>query len=80
MAEGRNRAQWAQTAEVLALIANVNRDPKKHPEPFRAVDINPYARKGSKPKPKAVSMSELRAMIPELPSMLAGARRVKPNG
>lgn len=42
MAEGRRREQWAHTASLCALIANVNRDPKKH-RAFRPDDFNPYA-------------------------------------
>jgi hypothetical protein len=42
MAEGRLRAEWAQTSEVLALIANANRDPKKSRRVY-ASDFNPFA-------------------------------------
>jgi hypothetical protein len=31
------------TAEILAMLATVNRDPKKHPEPFYAHEFNPFA-------------------------------------
>ena len=41
MSEGRGRAQWAHTAAILALIANVNRNPKTH-GPFESKDFNPY--------------------------------------
>ncbi|MBM4020562.1 MAG: hypothetical protein FJ288_19965 [Planctomycetes bacterium] len=41
MAEARGRANWAQTSTVLALIANVNRDPKKT-RAFRPADFNPF--------------------------------------
>ena len=40
MAEGRGRAEWAQTSAILAMLANTHRDPKKsalHPK-----DFNPY--------------------------------------
>lgn len=40
MAEGRCRQSWAHTSAVMALIANVNRDAKKH-RPYRAEDFNP---------------------------------------
>lgn len=43
MAEGRGRAEWARTAEVLAMIANCNRDAKKHPAPFSSAEFTPYA-------------------------------------
>ena len=42
MAEGRCREAWTHTSMVLALVANVNRDPKKT-RPLRPADFNPYA-------------------------------------
>jgi len=48
MAKGRvetfDRLQWATTSAVLAMIANVNRDPRKT-GPFRARDFDPYAKR-----------------------------------
>ena len=41
MAEGNARQRWAHTSNVMALIANVNRDPKKG-RAFRPADFNPY--------------------------------------
>ena len=43
-ADARQRADWARTSAQLALLANVNRDPKKQPKPFSPEDFNPYAR------------------------------------
>jgi len=43
MAEARGRDDWAHTSAILALIANVNRDPKKT-RPFKPSDFDPYAR------------------------------------
>jgi hypothetical protein len=40
MAEGRGRHSWGQTSELLALIANVNRNPKKRA--VKASEVNPY--------------------------------------
>ncbi len=45
MAEGLGRERWAHTSLVCALIANSNRDPKKH-RPFKLSDFDPYARPG----------------------------------
>ncbi|HOI56117.1 MAG TPA: hypothetical protein PLP01_12765 [Phycisphaerae bacterium] len=42
MAEGLGRERWAHTSMVCCLIANANRDPKKH-RPFKPDDFNPYA-------------------------------------
>lgn len=52
MAEGRSEALWAHTAQVLALLANVHRDPKKTPA-FTPADWNPHARKGGGAAPPA---------------------------
>jgi hypothetical protein len=42
MAEGRGRDLWSHTSALLALIANVNRDPKKS-RPLKPADFNPHA-------------------------------------
>ncbi|HOQ06093.1 MAG TPA: hypothetical protein PKY88_12870 [Anaerohalosphaeraceae bacterium] len=44
MAQGRGESAWGRTSNLMALIANVNRDPKKG-RPFKPEDFNPYARK-----------------------------------
>ena len=44
MAGGRGRAEWSRMSSLMALIANVNRDPKKH-RAFRPADFNPYERR-----------------------------------
>ena len=43
MAEGLGRERWAHTSILCVLIANDNRDPKKH-RPFKLSDFDPYAR------------------------------------
>ena len=40
MTHARQQDQWNHTAAVMALIANVNRDPKKG-RAFRPVDFHP---------------------------------------
>jgi len=42
MAEARGRDNWAHTSAVLALVANVNRDPKKT-RPYKPADFDPYS-------------------------------------
>jgi len=42
MAEARAKERWGHTSSLMALIANVNRDPKKH-QAFRPDDFSPYA-------------------------------------
>jgi hypothetical protein len=49
MAEGRSRDNWAHTSAVLALVANVNRDPKKS-KAYKPADFNPHVRKAAKLK------------------------------
>ena len=49
MADGRSRAEWDRTAAQMALLANVNRDPKKR-RPFRPEDFSPY-KDEARPKP-----------------------------
>jgi len=46
MAQARSRDCWQHTAAVMALVANVNRDPAKH-RAFTPADFNPH---GQKPK------------------------------
>jgi len=41
MAEGRGRDEWGRMSSLLALVANVNRDPK-HTRAFTPADFNPY--------------------------------------
>ena len=40
MVDGRSYEDWQRTAAVMALIANVNRDPKKA-RPFKISDFHP---------------------------------------
>ena len=42
MDEARSRERWSRTAAVMALIAEVNRDPKKG-RPFCPADFDPFA-------------------------------------
>jgi hypothetical protein len=43
MAEGRGLDNWWHTSSLMALIANVNRDPKKG-RAYKPKDFDPYAR------------------------------------
>ncbi len=42
MSDGRSRERWEHTAFLAAMLANVNRDPKKT-KPFKPDDFNPFA-------------------------------------
>ncbi|MBM4125191.1 MAG: hypothetical protein FJ246_09620 [Nitrospira sp.] len=44
MGEARSQQAWAQTSSVLALIANLHRDPKKT-RAYKPADFNPHMRK-----------------------------------
>ena len=44
MAEARGREAWNHMSAVMALLANIHRDPKKH-RAFRPSDFNPYETK-----------------------------------
>ena len=41
MAEARRREAWSHTATLLAMTANVHRNPKKHTRPFSPVEFHP---------------------------------------
>lgn len=41
MARGRLQSEWLRTGSVMALLANINRDPKQRRKPFDATDFMP---------------------------------------
>lgn len=62
MAEGRGRLEWGRTSCLMALIANILRDPKKV-KAVKPADFNPYFHK-SKPMMK-VTVAQLKGMFPD---------------
>lgn len=61
MASARTRLEWAQTSSVIAMIVNMNRDPKK--PPVTPDDFNPLA----KQRPELVmkgSIEDLKIFLP----------------
>ena len=44
MLEGRRRSNWDLLGEILAMLHNINRDPKKT-QAISAIEINPYRKK-----------------------------------
>ena len=48
MVEGRGKFEWSQTASLMALAANLVRDPKKGKAATPA-DFNPFAQRPPKP-------------------------------
>jgi len=61
MAEERSRGEWLQTASMMALLANLHRDPKKG-RPRRPADYFPFPwrRKPSRPDRINVGIGVLR--------------------
>ena len=47
MAEGRGKLEWGQTSCLMALVANLMRDPKKSTG-VKPADFNPYFQKQKK--------------------------------
>ncbi len=62
MAESRGRLEWGRTSCLMALVANILRDPKKS-KPVKPGDFNPYSQK-AKPVMK-ITMAQLKGMIPD---------------
>ena len=48
MAEGRAKEAWQHTSALMALLANIHRNPKKG-RAFEPDDFNPYSEKTSRP-------------------------------
>lgn len=44
MAEARSKHHWGQTSALLAMLANVHRDPNKR-QAFKPADFNPHLRR-----------------------------------
>ena len=55
MVEGRGEFEWSQTASLMALAANLVRDPKKGKAASPA-DFNPFAQRPPKPVLKGKEM------------------------
>ena len=47
MADGRAKFEWGIPSSQMALVANLQRDPKKG-QPFKPSDFNPFATKEQK--------------------------------
>jgi len=59
MAEGRVRESWDHTSVVLALVANVHRDPRRRSDPFMPAEFHPYERPRAE-EPLKVDITVLR--------------------
>jgi hypothetical protein len=49
MSEARERHEWALASAVMALIANIHRDPKRS-RPLKPSDFDPFAQQRPVPK------------------------------
>jgi len=58
MAEGHAKDRWQHTSNIMALIANTNRDPKKT-RPFKPSDFNPTISKTSAPETIVVTKENI---------------------
>lgn len=68
MAEARSKQLWLHTSNVLALVANVNRDPKKQKRPFTAAMFNPHEQNRTRSSGKGIPLTRenigcLKAMV-----------------
>ena len=67
MAEGRLASEWNQTAELLCVLYNVNRDTQKRKDPFTAEDFNPFAVRTKPSVPKLKDLSILKQLFVDRP-------------
>ncbi|MCL4718757.1 MAG: hypothetical protein KJ057_09830 [Phycisphaerae bacterium] len=59
MSEAKVRSEWAQTASVMAMLANCHRGSKKDPV-FKPADFDPFTKRIKPPK---VKMAELKPLL-----------------
>ena len=57
MAEGRVRLEWNQTSELLCVLYNAYRDPKKRSKPYTAAEFHPLER-GKKKEGSGIPLSK----------------------
>lgn len=62
---------------MLALTANVNRDPKKQPKAFTADQFNPYAERGAKRRRNDTVKLDPEQSVKALANVLGGQAREK---
>lgn len=64
MSDSRLRSEWARTANVLCMMANINRDEKKKKTPFRPSDFMPFQDRRLKDvQPRKLSIKEFCEMF-----------------
>jgi hypothetical protein len=50
MVGARRQDQWSHTAAVMALVANVHRNPKKRARPFSPAEFHPLVERKTPPE------------------------------
>lgn len=75
MAEGRLTHDWNRTADGLALLANIHRDPKRRHRPFGREDFHPLAHRRQSP---IQARPDMTINIRDLGSILPGIRPGRP--
>lgn len=74
MAEARQLDQWNHTAALLALLANVHRDPKKT-RPLRPIDFHPHRKSApGVPAAQKADISILKTVFVDRRSIFRGDR------
>jgi hypothetical protein len=68
MAEARRRFTWGAVSSVMALLANLNRNPKKRSRPFTPADFDP-----TKPQAPPITVT-----VSELKDLFSKCRKSKP--
>jgi len=58
MADGRSFAMWGHTSNIMALLANIHRDPKKS-RPFGPSQFNPHAARQSQSRKRRTTVEQL---------------------
>ena len=59
MAEAKRNEAWSHTANLMALVANVNRNPRKRSRPYSPVEFHPFVER-KKPAETKVDVKVLR--------------------
>jgi hypothetical protein len=77
MAEARCRERWAHTSAVLALIANVHRDPKRS-RVFKPADFDPHRQRKDAPRVK-VGIGILKQVFVAQSAVCSPQSAAKPN-
>ena len=63
MLEARRREEWDHTSTVLAMLANVNRDPKRRPTAFTPAEFHPMSVKPTHADLPKIGVRELKQVL-----------------